>query len=68
MGAAFCAIHLGDMIAVWGCGSVSLIVQQSARLMGVGRVIAIDRFPERLQMAREDAGSKTIFGKPGASS
>ena len=37
-----------------------LMAQQSARLMGAERVIAIDRFPERLQMAREHAGSETI--------
>jgi threonine dehydrogenase-like Zn-dependent dehydrogenase len=36
------------------------MAQQSARLMGAERVIAIDRFPERLRMAREHAGSETI--------
>ncbi|VXC95967.1 S-(hydroxymethyl)glutathione dehydrogenase (fragment) [Burkholderia sp. 8Y] len=45
---------------MWGCGGVGLMAQQSARLMGAERVIAIDRFPERLQMAREHAGSETI--------
>jgi threonine dehydrogenase-like Zn-dependent dehydrogenase len=33
---------------------------QSAFLMGAERVIAIDRFPERLQMAEEEAGAETI--------
>jgi len=36
------------------------MAQQSARLMGAERVIAIDRFPERLRMAREHAGSEMI--------
>jgi threonine dehydrogenase-like Zn-dependent dehydrogenase len=36
------------------------MAQKSAYLLGADRVIAIDRFPERLQMAREKAGSETI--------
>lgn len=60
MDADFCNIQPGDTVAVWGRGGVGLMAQQSARLMGAERVIAIDRFPERLQMAREHAGSETI--------
>jgi threonine dehydrogenase-like Zn-dependent dehydrogenase len=36
------------------------MAQRSAYLLGAERVIAIDRFPERLQMAREKVGSQTI--------
>ncbi len=60
MGADFCNIQSGDIIAVWGCGGVGLMAIQSAYLLGARRVIAIDRFPERLQMARERAGAETI--------
>lgn len=60
MGADFCNIHPGDTVAVWGCGGVGLMAQKSAYLLGANRVIAIDRFPERLQMAREKVGSETI--------
>jgi threonine dehydrogenase-like Zn-dependent dehydrogenase len=60
MGADFCNIHPGDTVAVWGCGAVGLMAQKSAYLLGADRVIAIDRFPERLQMAREKVGSETI--------
>lgn len=60
MGADFCNIQPGDVVAVWGCGGVGLMAQQSAYLMGAERVIAIDRLPERLQMAREHAGAETI--------
>ncbi len=60
MGADFCDIKPGDTVAVWGCGGVGLMAQISARLMGAERVIAIDRFPERLAMAREKAGSEVI--------
>ncbi|SFG60969.1 Threonine dehydrogenase [Halopelagius inordinatus] len=60
MGADFCDIEPGDIVAVWGCGGVGLMAQQSAALMGAERVIGIDRFPERLRMARNEAGSETI--------
>jgi len=60
MGADFCDIKPGDTVAVWGCGGVGLMAQKSAYLMGAGRVIAIDRFPERLQVARDRIGSEII--------
>lgn len=60
MGADFCNIEPGDTVAVWGCGGVGLMAQQSAFLLGAEPVIAIDRFPERLRMAREAVGSETL--------
>jgi threonine dehydrogenase-like Zn-dependent dehydrogenase len=53
MGADMCGIQPGDVIAVWGAGPVGLFAMASATLLGAGRVIAIDRFPYRLAMARE---------------
>src|SRR5262245_27885100 len=49
MAAENCAIERGDTVAVWGCGPVGLFAIKSAYLLGAGRVIAIDRFPERLR-------------------
>jgi len=60
MGADMCGIQPGDTIAVWGCGPVGQFAIASAYLLGAERVIAIDRFPYRLQMAREGAGAITI--------
>jgi threonine dehydrogenase-like Zn-dependent dehydrogenase len=60
MGADFCNIQPGDTVAVWGCGGVGLMAQQSALLLGAERVIAIDRLPERLALAREHVGAETI--------
>ncbi|HWD97531.1 MAG TPA: zinc-dependent alcohol dehydrogenase [Bryobacteraceae bacterium] len=60
MGAEMCNIQPGDTIAVWGCGPVGQFAMKSAYLLGAGRVIGIDRFPERLRMAREKAGAETI--------
>jgi threonine dehydrogenase-like Zn-dependent dehydrogenase len=59
MGADFCDIAPGDTVAVWGCGGVGLMAQKSALLMGAGRVIAIDRIPERLALARS-LGAETL--------
>jgi threonine dehydrogenase-like Zn-dependent dehydrogenase len=53
MAAENCDIQPGDTIAVWGCGPVGLFAVKSALLLGAGRVIAIDRFPERLEMAAQ---------------
>ncbi|MDI1450745.1 zinc-dependent alcohol dehydrogenase [Polyangium sp. 6x1] len=60
MGADLCNIQRGDVIAVWGCGGVGQMAIQSAYLLGAERVIAIDRFPERLAMARDRAGAEIL--------
>ena len=60
MGAEMCNIQPGDTIAVWACGPVGLFAIKSAWLLGAERVIGIDRFPERLRMAREHAGAETL--------
>ena len=57
MGAEMCNIQPGDTIAVWGCGPVGQFAIKSAKLLGAERVIAIDRFPYRLAVARERAGA-----------
>jgi len=60
MGADMCNIKGGDTVAVWGCGPVGQFAIASAYLLGAERVIAIDRFPYRLEMARDKAGAITI--------
>lgn len=52
MAAENAQIQQGDTVAVWGCGPVGQFAIASAFMLGAGRVIAIDRFPERLAMAR----------------
>ena len=60
MGAEMCNIQPGDVIAVWGAGPVGLFAAASAYLLGAERVIVIDRFQYRLDMAREKVGADTI--------
>ncbi len=55
-----CNIQPGDTVAVWGCGPVGQMAIKSAYLLGAERVIAIDRLPERLAMARDQGGAETI--------
>ena len=59
MGAEFAAIEPGDTVAVWGCGAVGLFSVVTAFLLGAERVIAIDRLPERLELARKH-GAETL--------
>jgi threonine dehydrogenase-like Zn-dependent dehydrogenase len=61
MGAEMCDISPGDVIAVWGAGPVGQFAIASALLLGAERVIAIDRFPYRLQMAKDKAGATDVI-------
>jgi threonine dehydrogenase-like Zn-dependent dehydrogenase len=60
MAAENCDIHEGDTIAVWGCGPVGLFAIWIALKLGAGKVIAIDRVPERLRLAREHLSAETL--------
>ena len=59
MAAENAEIEPGDTVAVWGCGPVGLFAVQSAFLMGAHRVIAIDQYPHRLELAKK-FGAETI--------
>jgi threonine dehydrogenase-like Zn-dependent dehydrogenase len=59
MAAETANIQSGDVVAVWGCGPVAQFAIRSAYMLGVERVIAIDRFQERLDMA-QDAKAEVI--------
>ena len=53
-------IRNGDVVAVWGCGPVGYFTIQSAFAQGAERVIAIDRIPERLALARDVCGAEVV--------
>jgi threonine dehydrogenase-like Zn-dependent dehydrogenase len=59
MAAENAQIEPGDTVAVWGCGPVGLFAVQSAFKLGAHRVIAIDHFPHRLELAKK-FGALTI--------
>jgi len=60
MAAENCDMEPGDTVAVWGCGPVAQFAIQSCWMFGAGRVIAIDRVPERLEMAARQGRAETI--------
>ncbi|GBE95362.1 zinc-dependent alcohol dehydrogenase [Nostoc cycadae] len=60
MAAENCNIKPGDVVAIWGCGPVGQFAIKSAFLLGAERVIAIDRIPERLQMAKEQGKAEIL--------
>ncbi len=53
MAAENCDIHPGDIVAIWGCGPIGQFAIRSAFMLGAGRVIAIDRFQYRLDLAQQ---------------
>lgn len=57
MAAENCHIEPGDTVAVWGCGPVGLFAIKSAYWLGAERVIAIDRYPARLELASRWTGA-----------
>jgi threonine dehydrogenase-like Zn-dependent dehydrogenase len=60
MAAENCNIQPGDTVAVWGCGPVGQFAIKSAYMLGAERVFAIDRLPERLQMANEHGQAEVL--------
>jgi threonine dehydrogenase-like Zn-dependent dehydrogenase len=60
-GADLCDIEGGETIAVFGAGPVGLFAMASAVLMGAERVIAIDQYDYRLQMAANKAGATDVI-------
>lgn len=51
-GADLAHIQPGHTVAVFGCGPVGQLAIASAKLMGAGRILAVDAIPSRLALAR----------------
>ena len=63
MGAENAEIQPDDTVAVWGCGPVGLFAIQSAIVMGASKVIAIDHYPHRLELAKRLGAEVIDFRK-----
>jgi threonine dehydrogenase-like Zn-dependent dehydrogenase len=63
MGAENAEIKDGNIVAVFGCGPVGQFAIASARLMGAGRILAVDQVPSRLEMARAQGAEVIDFSK-----
>jgi threonine dehydrogenase-like Zn-dependent dehydrogenase len=60
-GADLCDITGGETIAVFGAGPVGQFAIASALMMGAERVIAVDKYDYRLQMAVNRAGATDVI-------
>ncbi|MFI7072625.1 zinc-dependent alcohol dehydrogenase [Micromonospora sediminicola] len=60
MGADLGGVKAGDVVAVWGAGGVGQMAARAAVLLGAERVIIIDRFANRLQMAEKYLGVESL--------
>lgn len=60
MAAENAQIEEGSTVAVWGGGPVGQLTVQCAWMLGAGRVILIERVPERLALARANSEVETI--------
>jgi len=50
----------GASVAVWGCGGVGLNTIQAARLVGAGKIIAVDVVPQKLAWAEEFGATHVV--------
>ena len=60
-GAELAEIADGNTVAVFGCGPVGQFAIASAFILGAGRVLAVDRQPSRLEMARAQGAEVINF-------
>lgn len=53
-------VQPGDAVAVLGCGGVGLQVIAGARIAGATTIVAVDRVPEKLELARARGATHTV--------
>lgn len=53
-------VQFGQTVAVIGCGGVGLSAIQGAALSGAARIVAIDRMPEKLTLARSFGATDVV--------
>lgn len=59
-GAEHGKIKIGDTVAVFAQGPIGLCATAGARLMGATRIIAVDRVPARLEVARAMGADEVV--------
>jgi threonine dehydrogenase-like Zn-dependent dehydrogenase len=62
-GAELAEVEPGDTVCVLGCGPVGQFAIASAKLLGAGRIFAVDCVPDRLEMARMQGAEVVNFEK-----
>lgn len=59
-------VRPGDTVAIIGCGGVGLAAINAAAIVGAGRIVAVDRLPGKLEMARSFGATDTIDASAGS--
>ncbi|GJJ10853.1 hypothetical protein Clacol_005081 [Clathrus columnatus] len=50
----------GDVVGIWGLGPIGMCAARWAQIKGASRVIGIDKYPARLDMARNKLGIEVV--------
>ena len=58
-------VQPGASVAVWGCGGVGLNTIQMSRLMGAGKIIAVDVMKQKLSWAEEFGATHVVDASKG---
>jgi S-(hydroxymethyl)glutathione dehydrogenase/alcohol dehydrogenase len=58
-------VQPGQSVAVVGCGGIGLNCIQGARLAGAERIIAVDRLPAKLELARKFGATDSVDASGG---
>ncbi len=59
-GAESGGVKIGDTVAVFAQGPIGLCATAGAKLMGAAQIIAVDRVPERIELARRLGATETV--------
>eukprot|EP00796_Vickermania_ingenoplastis_P000768 gene768-411_t len=60
LGAEKGQVKIGDAVVVFAQGPIGLCATAGAKLMGATKIIAVDRFPERLALAKQLGADHTL--------
>lgn len=52
--------HFGDTVVVQGIGPIGMMMIAKARMLGAGRVIALDNYPMKLDLAKEFGADEAV--------
>lgn len=53
-------VSLGDGIVILGCGCIGLVTLMSAKARGASKIVAVDLYPKRLEVARRLGATEVI--------
>lgn len=67
LGAALNTVHIpaGASVAIVGCGGVGLSALQGARIVGAGKIVAVDAQPWKLELARQLGATHCVDASQG---